>query len=87
VERIAEWAFLKCEINRFAWGERYLYIKIVVIGVRLFCGKVVKALVRREKLSSISVDKGVESVDKLLENATYTTLLLSSITYIKLKPR
>jgi hypothetical protein len=46
MERIAEWALMKQLINRFAWGERYLYIKIVVIGVDLFCGKVAKVLVK-----------------------------------------
>ena len=51
--------------HRFAWGERYLYIKVVVIGVKEICGKVAKLLVRREKLSLISVDKPVESVDNL----------------------
>ena len=50
--------------HRFAWGERYLYIKIVVIGVALSCGKAAKRLVRREKLSFIAVDKAVETVDK-----------------------
>ena len=49
----------------FAWGERNLYIKIVVVGVKKICGKVVKALVRREKLSCNSVDKPVENVDNL----------------------
>jgi hypothetical protein len=59
---IKEWVALP---HRFAWGERYLYIKVVVIGVMVFCGKVVKTLVRREKLSFISVDKPVEGVDNL----------------------
>jgi hypothetical protein len=59
---IKEWVVLP---HRFAWGERYLYIKVVVIGAGVICGKVVKVLVRREKLSFISVDKPVESVDNL----------------------
>jgi hypothetical protein len=60
---IAEWGISLKDAHRFAWGERYLYIKIVVIGVAVFCGKVVKVLVKAEKLSFISVDKPVEAVD------------------------
>jgi hypothetical protein len=37
-DEIAEWALRRLTTHRFAWGERYLYIKIVVIGVALFCG-------------------------------------------------
>jgi hypothetical protein len=55
--------FLK-EPHRFAWGERYLYIKIVVIGVALFCGQGVKVLFRTEKLSRKGVDKEAKGVDK-----------------------
>jgi len=49
--------------DRSLGEERYLYIKIVVIGEAVICGKRVKALVRKEKLSFLSVDKPVESVD------------------------
>jgi hypothetical protein len=45
---IVEWVLFIRPTHRFAWGERYLYIKIVVIGVGEFCGKVVKVLVRAE---------------------------------------
>jgi hypothetical protein len=59
--------------HRFAWGERYLYIKVVVIGGALFCGKVAKALVKREKLSFLSVDKPVEDVDNLWVDLTISS--------------
>jgi len=58
--QITEWS---SSTRRSLGEERYLYIKIVVIGVRLFCGQRVKVLVRREKLSLLLVDKPVESVD------------------------
>ena len=76
---IAEWA------HRFAWGERYLYIKIVVIGVAHFCGQVVKVLVRRVELSSSSVDKGVETVDKKWMRVPITTPTLPDLTKIALQ--
>jgi hypothetical protein len=58
---LKEWGRLT---HRFAWGERYLYIKVVVIGREVFCGKEVKRLVRGGKLSFTPVDKPVESVEK-----------------------
>jgi hypothetical protein len=58
--QITEWPLNQ---GRSLGEERYLYIKIVVIGAVGICGKKVKVLVRTGKLSFLSVDKPVESVD------------------------
>ena len=58
--QITEWSSFT---RRSLGEERYLYIKIVVIGEGFICGKEVKVLVKQEKLSFLPVDKPVESVD------------------------
>jgi hypothetical protein len=61
---IVEWVLFVGSAHRFAWGERYLYIKIVVIGIALFCGQKVKVLLRTYFLSYKAVDKTNKAVDK-----------------------